>query len=99
MTAYVVARVDITDPAGYRQYQRGAVAAIAAGGGRIIAAGPATPLEGEQPDGAYGIVVEFPTEEAAQAFYRSSRYQALVPVRQAAAASTVISIVPGLPER
>jgi uncharacterized protein (DUF1330 family) len=74
MPAYWIARVDVTDPARYGEYARGATEAIAAHGGRFLArGGRSVALEGTKRD--RNVVVEFPSVEAAQACYASEGYQ------------------------
>jgi len=95
MPAYVMAHIEIADMETFRRYQRGAGPAIAAAGGKVLAAGQVETLEGEAP-GGYGVLMEFPTVEAASAFYADETYQGLIPVRHVAAPRTVITVVPGL---
>lgn len=77
MTAYWIARVNVTDEAAYGEYAKRAGPAIAKHGGRFLArAGRFITLEGaEYPR---NVVVEFPSVEAAQACYSSPEYQEAV---------------------
>jgi uncharacterized protein (DUF1330 family) len=49
----------------------------------LVVYGAMEPFEGKAPDGI--IVLEFPTAEAAKAWYNSPNYQAAIPHRQRAA--------------
>jgi uncharacterized protein (DUF1330 family) len=75
MKAIVIAQFKIADPESYARYTKRSAPAVAAAGGRYIAAGaPLGFLEGPNSvDRA--AVVEFDSVEAAQAFYRSESYQ------------------------
>jgi uncharacterized protein (DUF1330 family) len=75
MKAIVVAEFKIDDPERFARYTKHSAPAVAAAGGRYIAAGaPLAVLEGA--NGAdRAAVVEFDSLEAAQAFYRSEGYQ------------------------
>lgn len=74
MTAYWIARVNVTDEAAYGEYAKLAGPAIAKHGGRFLARGGRhITLEGaEYPR---NVVVEFPSVEAAKACYDSPEYQ------------------------
>jgi uncharacterized protein (DUF1330 family) len=83
MSAYVIADVRITDPAGYETYRPLAAASIARFGGRFLArGGKAVLLEGA-PAPERIVVIEFPDAAAAQRWYHSAEYQAALKIRQA----------------
>jgi len=85
MTAYIIARVNVTDPEKYEAYKALAPAAIAAHGGRyLVRGGTVQALEGE-PESRRVVVLEFPTVEAAETFYRSAEYGAAREKRRGAA--------------
>lgn len=85
MTAYVIARVNVTDPEKYEAYKALAPGAIAAHGGRyLVRGGPMQTLEGE-PESRRVVVLEFPTVEAAETFYHSAEYGAAREKRRGAA--------------
>jgi len=85
MAAYLIVRVDVTDPEQYDKYKLLTPAAIEAGGGKFIVRGGAhESLEG--PDDPRRIVVlEFPTADMARAFYDSPEYTHARDVRAGAA--------------
>lgn len=75
MSAYWIARVDVTDEESYGRYARAAGPAILAHGGKFLArGGRMVVLEGEAR--SRNVVIEFPSVEAAQACYASGEYQA-----------------------
>ena len=81
MSAYLVAQLTITDPAGFDAYRQAVPAVIAAFGGRYLSRGGAvTRLEGE-PAGPRIVVLEFADKAAAERFYHSPEYQEILPLR------------------
>jgi uncharacterized protein (DUF1330 family) len=82
MPAYLIYRARVHDADAYRAYMARTPAAIAAFGGRFLARGGETvTLEGA-PETARVIIVEFPSLEAARAFYDSDIYQQAMPFRR-----------------
>jgi uncharacterized protein (DUF1330 family) len=75
MSAYVIAEVEITDPAGYEEYRRRVSATIAQYGGRYLVRGGASEtLEGDwQPRRL--VVLEFSSMAQARAWYDSAEYR------------------------
>ena len=90
MAAYLIADVNVTDPAVYERYRQGVPATIAAYGGRYLARGGRTEvLEGDwQPHRV--VILEFPSMARLQEWYRSPDYAPLTALRQASASSTVV---------
>jgi uncharacterized protein (DUF1330 family) len=79
--AYLIAQVDVKDPARYEAYKAGVSAVIAAYGGEYIVRGGAVEtMEGEAPSGRV-IVLKFPSMEQARAFYHSDEYADLLALR------------------
>ena len=92
MKGYVLALINVQDPQGYAAYAQGVPATIAAHGGRyVVRNGAKTPCEGSLPTDRV-VVIEFPSVEKARAWYDSKEYQALVPIRQAAATGSLTII-------
>jgi uncharacterized protein (DUF1330 family) len=88
MPGYLILHGEVTDPEGYEEYKTSAAKVIADHGGRyLVRGGSATPLEGEWLPRL--VVVEFPSYDAALAFYHSPEYQCLVPIRQRYSTSAV----------
>jgi len=87
---YLIANVDVTNPDGYRAYAEQVGDSIAAHGGRYLArAGATEVLEGDwQPHRL--VILEFPTLDAARAFYRSAEYERVKPLRLANSRGQVV---------
>ena len=85
MSAYVIARVNVTDPDQYQKYMKLSPAAVSAAGGKfIVRGGESLTLEG--PDEERRVVVlEFADVSAAQNFYDSELYRHARDVRDGAA--------------
>ena len=76
MPAYIIAQVNVTDPAKYQEYAKLAGPATQKYGGRFLVRGGAkTTMEGDIPFQRI-VVNEFPDVEAAKRFYNSVEYQA-----------------------
>jgi uncharacterized protein (DUF1330 family) len=94
--AYVIVEIDVHDTGSYGPYVEGATTSVALAGGRYLARGGATQsLEGDPPSPRV-VVMTFPDLEAAVAWYNSDAYQAVLPIRLAAATSRMF-VVEGLP--
>ena len=92
MPAYIIARVKVTDPLRYAKYTQVTPAAIAQYGGRFIARGGQTiSLEGPA-ESSRIVIIEFPSLERAQAFYRSPEYSQAKALRTGAAEAQFIAI-------
>jgi uncharacterized protein (DUF1330 family) len=92
MAAYVIADIEITDPAAYEEYRGKVPATIAQYGGKYVARGGKTePLEGGwQPKRI--ALLEFPTLDQARKWYRSPEYAPLIKIRQKASRGRVIMV-------
>ena len=92
MAAYVIADIDITDPAAYEEYRAKVPATIAQYGGRYVARGGKTePLEGGWTPKRI-VVVEFPSMAQAQKWYDSPEYAPLIKLRQKASKGKLILV-------
>ena len=81
MSAYVVVQEDITDEATFDSYHKQVVPMITAHGGRyIVRGGKFTVLEGEWAMPRL-VIIEFPSRQAAEGWYRSPEYQKILPLR------------------
>ncbi|HZR13130.1 MAG TPA: DUF1330 domain-containing protein [Acidimicrobiia bacterium] len=85
MAAYVIYQGEVTDPERYDVYKTHAASSIERAGGRyVVRGGPVEPLEGEEPAGRT-VVIEFPTMDAALAWYHGDEYTAARTLREGAA--------------
>lgn len=92
MAAYIIADSNVTDPAAYEQYRARVPAAIAKHGGRFLArGGEVAVLEGDWSPRRV-VVIEFPSLEAAKAFYDSPEYQAARALRAEAATIDMLAV-------
>ena len=88
---YVIARIDITDPAAYARYAEAATKVIAAHGGRpLVRGGRHEALEGRAR--ARNVVLEFDSYDAARAYYHSPEYQAARAFRGGAAEMEIVLV-------
>ena len=82
---YILAQIEVTNPAQYAEYAKLSPAIIEKFGGRfLVRAGKTETLEGT-PGTSRVVVLEFPSYERAREFYTSSDYQAARKVRLGAA--------------
>lgn len=83
--AYIVGQIDVTNPQQYGEYTKLTPAIIEKFGGRFMARGGRNEtLEGAAAKGRV-VVIEFPSFERAQEFFKSAEYQAARKVRDGAA--------------
>ena len=94
MTCYILAHVEVVDKAAYGVYAAAVIEQLSGVGGRVLAAGPVDGLEGPAMTN-HNVVLEFCDEATARNWFESDAYQAIVPLRLAASASSQISILPG----
>lgn len=94
MAAYVIAQVTVTNPEDYVKYSSKTGDLAAKFGGKFLAkGGEMRCLEG--PCHQRNVIIEFPDMEAAQRWYDSPEYQAILPIRKENSESTFL-IVNGL---
>ena len=93
---YVIAEVEVTDPAGLQKYGEKAPQIVASFNGHYVVRGGAVQaLEGEAPKG-YVVVIGFESVQKAREWYDSPAYAAIRPFRQSATKSRIF-IVEGEP--
>ena len=94
MPAYIVALVDITNPAAYDEYRKLAGPAMLKYGGKFLARGGRLEvLEGKFAGGRV-VVAEYPTIERAKEFYNSPEYTE-ARAKRAGAADMLMLVVEG----
>jgi uncharacterized protein (DUF1330 family) len=92
MTAYVIGEIEVTDPASYEEYRKQVHATVTKHGGRFaVRGGKVEPLEGGWNPKRI-VVLEFPSMEKAQAWYRSAEYAPLIKLRQRASRGKIILV-------
>jgi uncharacterized protein (DUF1330 family) len=96
MSVFVVAQIQIRDPAAYEPYRRDVPAIVQRYGGRYLArGGRSEALEGPPLPGR-SVLLEFPSREAYDRFLASPEYAPYRALRAAHAESQVF-VVEGLP--
>ena len=96
MPAYIVSRVKILSPESMQRYMNEAPATVAAFGGRYLVRGnDVQALEGAW-EHERMVIVEFPDQDAALAWYHSDVYRPLRDLRQDNA-EAVILLAQGVP--
>jgi uncharacterized protein (DUF1330 family) len=90
--AYVLVQVEVTNPEQYAEYMKLSPGVIEKFGGKFIArGGRSATLEGTPARGRV-VVVEFPSFERAQEFYKSAEYEAARKVRAGAATAQFVLV-------
>jgi uncharacterized protein (DUF1330 family) len=92
MKAYVIGQIEVEDPEGYEAYRKDVLTTITAFGGRfLVRGGKMTKIEGDWPF-SRAVVIEFPSREEAEGWYRSPAYQKLLPLRLKAGRGNLIIV-------
>ena len=91
MAAYLVAQMQVNDPNMYRDYASKVGPTIAPYGGRILSANDAEVREGNPPY-ARTVIAEFPSLDAARAWYASDVYEAVLPLRLQSTIGTLVMV-------
>lgn len=95
MPAFLIANIEVTDPAGFETYRERVPAVVAQYGGRYVIRGnPPTQMEGK-PFFTRLTVLEFASMEALQRFYNSLEYAPLLAIRTASTKSDLV-FMPGM---
>lgn len=85
MTAYMIARVDVTDLDAWKNYAANAGPTVDQYGGKYIARGGAlTGLENFEDEGKRVVIIQFPDVETAEKWYHSEEYNAVRKLRDTA---------------
>ena len=82
MAGYIIADIDVTDPAGFEEYQNLAGPTVVSYGGKFIAGSKTVEvMEGDWVPQGF-IIAEFESLEQAKRWYNSPEYQAVLPMRK-----------------
>jgi uncharacterized protein (DUF1330 family) len=93
--AYLIAEVEVTDPAGFNEYVEKVLPSLSPYNARLIARGKAHGKEGTQPVGEI-VIVAFESLEDAERWYSTPPYKDAIPLRQRSA-NTRLFFVEGEP--
>ena len=92
MAGYLIANIEVKDPAKFEEYRQKVVPVIQKFGGRyLIRGGDVRRLEGNLPLKRL-VVLEFPTVEAAQQFYDSAEYEPILKLRLSSTQSDLVLV-------
>jgi uncharacterized protein (DUF1330 family) len=90
--AYVIADVNVTDPAAYEAYRKEVLPSVERAGGRFrVRGGAIQVLEGDRRPTRL-VVIEFPSVEAARRWYDSEEYGRLKAIRQRASTASLFLV-------
>jgi len=96
--AYVVAEVEVSDPATMQKYGAQVPATLAPFNHHyVIRSGKFQPLEGKAPKGGL-VVIAFDSANKAREWWDSPAYNAIKPIRQSAAKSRIFIVEGVVPE-
>ena len=92
MAAYVIADIEVKDPAGYDEYRKLAAPSIEKYGGRyLVRGGKLEKLEGKW-NPARLVVIEFASVEQAKRWYASEEYRQAKAIRARTAVSDLVIV-------
>ena len=92
MAAYVIGDIEVTDPGIYDDYRKQVLATVEKYGGRFaVRGGKVEPLEGGWTPKRI-VLLEFPSFEQAQKWYRSPEYAPLIKLRQKGARGRLLIV-------
>jgi uncharacterized protein (DUF1330 family) len=92
MTAYVLVEIRVTDPEAFETYKALSTTALAAHGGTYLARGGATELLEGDPEPERVTLLEFPSADAARAWYDSPEYRLAREARAGAATARFVLV-------
>ncbi len=91
-SAYLIANVDVHDPAQYEQYKKLSTLAMKAHGAEVcIRGGQVQVMEGNW-NPSRVVMLKFPSMDAARTFYNSPEYAAAIQARQGIADMRMIIV-------
>ena len=95
MPAYVIGHITIKDTAKWDEYRRRVPATLAPWGGEVMLRGRRMAVLSGTHAHAAAVVIRFPDSTAIEQWYASAAYQALLPLRLAAAEMDLVSFADG----
>lgn len=92
MVAYLIVDIDVQDQEGFARYREAVPPVVAKFGGRyLVKAGTLHPMESDF-ELKRLVIIEFPSMEAARAFYESPEYAPLLKLRLESAPSKMVLV-------
>jgi uncharacterized protein (DUF1330 family) len=92
MPAYIIAEIEVTNPAGYESYRPLAGASVAQYGGKFVVRGGKSELIEGGPEPQRLVVIEFADMAAAKHWYNSPEYQEALRIRLANSRGRVLLV-------
>ncbi|VWX56176.1 D-fructose-6-phosphate amidotransferase [Burkholderiales bacterium 8X] len=92
MSAYCIANIEVHTPETYESYRRHTAGTLPPFGGRFLVRGGKTQVVEGSWQPARLVIIEFPSMDDLQAWYRSPAYQAIVGGRREGAHSEVVFV-------
>lgn len=92
MAAYVIAEVEVTDPATYEDYRKLVPATVNQYGGKFLVRGGATETKEGGWDPKRLVILEFPSLDQARKWYHSPEYAPALALRLKAARSKLLLV-------
>jgi len=97
VVAYLMADVEVTDPAGYQEYRDRFDPILQAHEGKLLVNGaPCLALEGNWLPKRF-VVLEFPSADHAKRWYTSPEYREITGIRLSNAVTHFLTLVEGAP--
>jgi uncharacterized protein (DUF1330 family) len=94
--AYLIARVQVTDPDGWKPYVTALPATLAPYHVKTLARAPGVALDASTPPAGSTVILAFNSMDDLKAWWNSPAYQAIIPLREKSAKSIVYAL-PGMP--
>jgi uncharacterized protein (DUF1330 family) len=92
MSAYVIAEIEVTDPAVYEEYRKQVLAVVTKYGGKFLVRGG----DVKSKEGGWApkrlVVLEFPSMAQAEKFYGSAEYAPLLQLRLKASRGRLVIV-------
>jgi uncharacterized protein (DUF1330 family) len=93
MKYYAIAEVEVTDPSWVPAYLKDVTRMVEEHGGEyLVRTSNVVQLEGERKSSQVIVVIEWPSKEAAQAFYESEEYRPYLKSRLAGARNRMLLV-------
>jgi uncharacterized protein (DUF1330 family) len=92
MRAYLIANIEVTDPAGYQEYRERVPPTLAAHGGRFIVRGGTIDVLEATWVPTRLVIIEFPSMAALKSWYDSPAYRPLIELRNRNARSSLVAV-------
>ena len=91
MTAFFIATIKIKNPEKFQEYGNKVGPTVAAFGGELTIRGQVKKVLAGNADNQVAVIISFSDMEALQGWYDSADYQALIPIREEAADTTIVA--------